>query len=169
VHPEILDYQKLPDRPKDKELWSERLESIRDLEKHFARNGTHILKFWLHVSKKEQKQRLLSRIDDPVANWKFSGADIREREHWGAYMSAYQDALNETSRPWAPWYAIPADDKHYMRRAVAQVVVDTLANMNLSYPDAPEAAKRDMQKAKRDEIMAKRKTREKQSGRKSKA
>ena len=150
VHPEILDYQKLPDRPKDKELWNERYESIRDLEKHFARNGTHILKFWLHVSKKEQKQRLLSRIDDPAANWKFSGADIRERQHWDAYMSAYEDALNETSRPWAPWYAIPADDKHYMRRAVAQVVVDTLASMNLSYPDVPEAAKRDMQKAKRE-------------------
>jgi len=150
VHPEILDYQKLPDRPKLKEVWHERYDSIRDMERHLARNGTHILKFWLHVSKKEQKQRLLARIDDPAANWKFSGADIREREHWDQYMEAYQDVLNETSRPWAPWYAIPADEKHYMRRAVAQIVVDTLESMKLEYPDVPAAAKADMQKAKRE-------------------
>ncbi len=150
VHPEILDFQKLPDRPKNKEVWAERYESIRDVEKHLARNGTHILKFWLHVSKKEQKQRLLSRIDDPAANWKFSGADLRERAHWDRYMEAYEDALNETSRPWAPWYAIPADDKHYMRRAVAQIVVDTLEGMKLSYPIVPEGAKADMLKAKKE-------------------
>lgn len=148
VHPGILEYQKLPDRPKNKEIWEERFDSIRDMERHLARNGTQILKFWLHVSQKEQKQRLLARIDDPAANWKFSGADIREREHWDDYMTAYQDALNETSRPWAPWYAIPADDKHYMRRAVAQVVVDTLEAMNLKYPVVPDAARVDMQKAK---------------------
>lgn len=150
VHPEILDLQKLADRPKDKEVWDERFESIRDVEKHFARNGTHILKFWLNVSKKEQKQRLLARIDDPAANWKFSGADLRERKYWDQYMEAYEDALNETSRPWAPWYAIPADDKHYMRRAVAQIVVDTLEGMKNEYPTVPEAAKADMQKAKRE-------------------
>ena len=150
VHPEILDLQKLPDRPKNKVIWSERFESIRDMEKHLARNGTRILKFWLHVSKKEQKQRLLARIDDPAANWKFSGADIREREHWDAYMSAYEDIFRETSRPWAPWYAIPADDKHFMRRAIAQIIVASLEGMKLAYPTVPEAAKADMRKAKRE-------------------
>ncbi len=150
VHPELLDFQKLPDRPKLGQIWDERYDSIRDMERHLARNGTHILKFWLHVSKKEQKERLLARIDDPAANWKFSGADIRERQHWDRYMAAYEDALNETSRPWAPWYAIPADDKHYMRRAVAQIVVEALEGMKLRYPDVPDAAKRDMQRAKRE-------------------
>jgi PPK2 family polyphosphate:nucleotide phosphotransferase len=148
VHPDILDFQKLPNRPKLKQTWQERFDSIRDVERHLARNGTTILKFWLNVSKKEQKQRLLARIDDPAANWKFAGADIRERAHWDRYMEAYQDALNETSRPWAPWYAIPADDKRYMRRAVAQIVVDTLEGMDLAYPTVSDAAKADMLKAK---------------------
>ena len=102
------------------------------------------------MSKKEQKARLLQRIDDPAANWKFSGNDLRERKYWSRYMEAYEVALNETSRPWAPWYAIPADDKHYMRRAVAQVVVDALEAMHLSYPVVPEAARKDMLKAKRE-------------------
>jgi PPK2 family polyphosphate:nucleotide phosphotransferase len=150
VHPELLDTQKLPDRPKHRQLWDERFDSIRDVERHLARNGTHILKFWLHVSKKEQKQRLLARIDDDAANWKFSGADLRERRHWDHYMAAYQDVLNETSRPWAPWYAIPADDKHYMRRAVAQIVVDALEAMDLHYPVVAPAARADMLKAKRE-------------------
>jgi PPK2 family polyphosphate:nucleotide phosphotransferase len=150
VHPELLDLQKLPDRPSKKEIWQERFESIRDMEKHLARNGTHILKFWLHVSKKEQKRRLLERIDDPAANWKFSGQDLRERQYWDRYMEAYEDALHETSRPWAPWYAIPADDKHYMRRAVAQVIVDTLEAMDLKFPEASAEAKADMQLAKRE-------------------
>jgi PPK2 family polyphosphate:nucleotide phosphotransferase len=139
THPQLLDLQRLPDRPSKKEIWAERFESIRDLEKHLARNGTTILKFWLNVSRAEQRQRFLARIDDPEANWKFEAGDIREREHWDQYMAAYEDALNETSRPWAPWYAIPADDKAYMRRAVAQVVVDTLTNMDLHYPIADEA------------------------------
>jgi PPK2 family polyphosphate:nucleotide phosphotransferase len=155
VHPELLDHQKLPRRPKLKQLWEERYDSIRDVERHLARNGTHILKFWLNVSKKEQKQRLLSRIDDEAANWKFSGADLRERGYWDDYMSAYQHALNETSRPWAPWYAIPADDKHYMRRAVAQIVVDTLESMDLSYPEVPKAARAELLKAKRELIREK--------------
>jgi PPK2 family polyphosphate:nucleotide phosphotransferase len=150
VHPELLDRQRLPDRPKKRQIWAERYDSIRDVERHLARNGTHILKFWLHVSKKEQKRLLLSRIDDPAANWKFSGGDIRERQLWGRYMEAYEDALNETSRPWAPWYALPADDKHYMRRAVAQIVVETLESMHLEYPVVPDDARRDMLKAKRE-------------------
>jgi PPK2 family polyphosphate:nucleotide phosphotransferase len=155
VHPEILDFQRLPDRPKDRVIWTERFESIREMEKHLARNGTRILKFWLHVSKKEQKERLLARIDDPAANWKFSGADIREREHWDQYMHAYEDVFRETSRPWAPWYAIPADDKRYMRRAVAQIIVGALDDMKLRYPTVPDAAMADMRKAKRELLAGK--------------
>jgi PPK2 family polyphosphate:nucleotide phosphotransferase len=105
VHPEILGFQRLPELPSEKKVWSERYESIRDFEKHLARNGTTIVKLFLHVSKDEQKKRFLERIADPEANWKFQSGDVRERDHWDAYMDAYQDALNETSRPWAPWYA----------------------------------------------------------------
>jgi PPK2 family polyphosphate:nucleotide phosphotransferase len=135
VHPELLHFQRLPYRPKGRRLWRDRYESIRDHEKHLARNGTIILKFWLNVSREEQRKRFLSRIDEPEKNWKFEPADCRERGFWDAYMAAYQDALNETSRAWAPWYAIPADDKPFMRFAVAEIVVDALKSLGLSYPD----------------------------------
>lgn len=134
VHPEFLDSQQLPRRGKDKDLFEERYESIRDFEKHLARNGTTIVKFWLNVSKNEQKKRLLERIDDPRSHWKFNPEDVKERGHWNDYMEAYERALNETSRPWAPWYAIPADDKAYMRARVAEIITETLAGMNLEYP-----------------------------------
>ncbi len=134
VHPEFLDAQKLPE-PIDREtLWKRRFNAIRSCERHWFESGTVILKFWLNVSKDEQKQRFLDRIDQPESNWKFSARDIEERRHWDAYMHAYQDALNETSRPWAPWYAIPADNKSYMRRVVADIVVQTLKGMGLQYP-----------------------------------
>jgi PPK2 family polyphosphate:nucleotide phosphotransferase len=148
AHPQLLETQRLPDRPSKKELWAERYDSIRDLEKHLARNGTTILKFWLNVSKKEQRTRFLARIDDPEANWKFSAGDIRERQHWDAYMDAYEDALNETSRPWAPWYAIPADDKSFMRRTIAEIIVETLKAMDLHYPVPDEPARIEMRAAK---------------------
>lgn len=133
VHPEYLSAQKLP---KDKlaALWAHRYESIRDHEKHLARNGTVILKFWLNVSREEQKARFLSRLEEPEKNWKFEAADLAERAHWKAYMRAYEDALNETSRPWAPWYAIPADSKSYLRMTVADIVVRTLESLDLRYP-----------------------------------
>ena len=134
VHPGILDNQRLPDRPPPAQLWRERFESIRDHEKHLARNGTVIVKFWLNVSRDEQRQRFLARIDEPQKNWKFSAADVRERERWDDYMRAYQDALNETSVASAPWYAIPADDKRYMRVAVSEIVLGTLESLNLRYP-----------------------------------
>ena len=136
VHPEILGSQRLPDLPSVKALWKERYESIREFEKHLARNGTTIVKFFLNVSKDEQKKRFLERIDDPEANWKFQAGDVRERQQFGRYLAAYQNALNETSRPWAPWYAVPADDKAFLRRTVAEILVGTLEQMDLHYPVA---------------------------------
>jgi polyphosphate kinase 2 (PPK2 family) len=125
-------------------IWDERLESIRNLEHHLALNGTVILKFWLNVSKEEQKQRFLDRIDEPEANWKFSKGDVEERKHWDAYMNAYEQALNGTSRPFAPWYAIPADNKPFMRRTVAEIVAGTLEGLPLAYPKVPKKAREEM-------------------------
>lgn len=141
VHPEILNYQKLPDKPDEKEIWKQRYESIRDFEQHLARNGTVILKFWLNVSKEEQCNRFLSRIDEPEKNWKFSESDIKERGHWDDYMKAYEKALSETSRSWAPWYSIPADNKPYMRYTVAKIIAETMESLNMHYPKVDEKAK----------------------------
>ena len=135
VHPGYLGGQKLPDRPALEQLWSERFDSIRDWERHMARNGTAIMKFWLNVSRTEQHSRFRARIDEQRSNWKFNPSDVEESEHWESYMNAYQDVLNETSRPWAPWYAIPADNKAYMRMVVADLVKRRLAAMNLAYPE----------------------------------
>ncbi len=134
VHPEYLQRQKLPGGLTGEELWQHRFSSIRNHEEHLARNGTVILKFWLNVSREEQRRRFLARIDQPEKNWKFSAADVKERGYWESYMSAYEQALAETSRPWAPWYAIPADNKRYMRTAVAEIIVNTLQSLQLSYP-----------------------------------
>ena len=136
VHPEILKSQKLPVEINLETIWDERLESIRDQEKHLARNGTVILKFWLNLSRDEQKKRFLARLDDPGKNWKFNSGDVAERAHWDAYMQAYEDALNATSRPWAPWYAIPADSKPCMRARVAEIIVQALSGIDLVYPQA---------------------------------
>lgn len=134
VHPEYLGGQKLPYKVDLDELWQQRYESIRDHEKHLARNGTIILKFWLNVSRNEQRKRFLSRLDDKRKNWKFSSGDIDESALWNDYMKAYEQALNATSRPWAPWYAIPADDKPSMRLQVAETIVESLKTLNLQYP-----------------------------------
>lgn len=141
VHPEILDGQRLPYPIDPDRVWEERFESIRDHEKHLARNGTVILKFWLNVSSDEQRQRFLDRIDEPEKNWKFSAADVRERQHWDAYMRAFEEAIAGTSRPWAPWYAIPADSKPYMRVTVSDIVCRTLESLGLAYPQ-PTAEQR---------------------------
>jgi PPK2 family polyphosphate:nucleotide phosphotransferase len=138
VHPEYLGGQRLPKMPPLEQLWSERFDSIREHEKHLARNGTVVLKFWLNVGKDEQKARFLARIDEPEKNWKFSGGDVKERGHWDEYMAAYADLLDETSRPWAPWYAIPADDKPFMRVQVATIVRDALRSLGLKYPELEE-------------------------------
>lgn len=132
VHPEFLDAQRLPSR--GEELWAERFESIRNYEEHLARNGTIVLKFWLNVSQEEQRERFLARLDEPEKNWKFSPRDVHERDHWDAYMHAYEEAIRETSRQWAPWYVIPADDKRYARVCVADIIVRTLKQLKLEYP-----------------------------------
>ena len=137
VHPEILNTQKLPDVDMEN-IWEDRLTSIRQQEEHLARNGTVIIKFWLNVSKDEQKRRLLSRLDEPKKNWKFEPRDVFERRYWDDYMNAYEIALNATSRPWAPWYAIPADDKPYMQARVADIIIDTLRSIGLRYPEPSE-------------------------------
>ena len=139
VHPEYLDYQRLPDPVDLDRIWDERYESIRDQEKHLARNGTVILKFWLNLSKAEQKRRFLDRLDTPEKQWKFNPGDIRERQFWDDYMAAFEAALNATSRPWAPWYAIPADHKPYMRATIAELIVAALESLGLEYPQpSPE-------------------------------
>ena len=134
VHPEYLKGQKLPDGIDLKSIWEQRYESIREHEKHLARNGTVILKFWLNVSRAEQKQRFLARIDEPAKNWKFSSSDVHERTFWRDYMKAYEGTINATACPWAPWYAIPADDKPFMRLSVAQIIVQSLNRLKLAYP-----------------------------------
>ncbi len=138
VHPEILGYQKLPGELNLESIWDERLTSIRQQEEHLARNGTVILKFWLNVSRDEQKRRFLARLDDPDKNWKFEPRDVVERRCWDDYMNAYQAALNATSRSWAPWYAIPADDKPYTRARVADIIIDALQSIGLRYPEPSE-------------------------------
>ncbi len=150
VHPSILEGQRLPEVPGDLDtLWAQRLESIADHERHLARNGTVVLKFWLNVSKDEQCRRFLDRVEEPDKNWKFAPGDVRERGHWDAYMEAYEAALNATSKPWAPWYAIPADDKPYMRCVVADILRRTLESLDLSYPELPADDRKEMKRLER--------------------
>jgi len=138
VHPEYLEGQHLPAESIAREnlerLWQDRYHSIREHEKHLASNGTVILKFFLHVSRDEQRRRFLDRLNEPEKHWKFSEGDLEERALWKRYMSAYEDALNATSRPWAPWYAIPADDKPFMRLTVSELIVESLESLDLHYP-----------------------------------
>ena len=134
VHPEFLGAQKLPRELPLEELWQERYASIRDYEQHLARNGTTVLKFWLNVSRKEQRRRLLSRLNRPHKQWKFDPGDLAERRRWDDYLTAFSETLAATSRPWAPWYAIPADDQPFARLAVAEIVVSALRRMRLRYP-----------------------------------
>ena len=147
VHPEYLEGQHLPVATTEpehlKKLWHDRYESIRDHEKHLARNGTVILKFFLNVSRDEQRRRFLDRLKEPEKNWKFSAGDVAERALWDRYMRAYEDALNATSRPWAPWYAIPADNKAFMRLVVSELIVESMKGLNLHYP---KVAKSDVER-----------------------
>lgn len=153
VHPEILGYQKLPGEQNLETIWDQRLTSIRQQEEHLARNGTVILKFWLNVSRDEQKRRFLARLDDPDKNWKFEPRDVVERRFWDDYMKAYEEALNATSRPWAPWYAIPADDKSYMRARVADIIIDALQGIGLEYPEPSDKDRAEFAEA-RAELVA---------------
>jgi PPK2 family polyphosphate:nucleotide phosphotransferase len=149
VNPGYLEGQRLPRRPDDlDDLWRERYESIVAAEKHWARNGCVILKFFLNVSQKEQHKRFLERVTDPEHFWKFNSGDMAESKKWDEYIDAYQDALAATSKPWAPWYAIPADSKHYMRRAVAEIIVGTLKQLHLEYPRLPDRELAELQRVK---------------------
>jgi len=134
VHPEMLAYQNLPRSVDLETLWQERYESICDVEQHLARNGTVILKFWLNVSKEEQKLRLLRRLNKKEKHWKWSPSDLQEREYWQNYMDAYEQMVRLTSKPWAPWYVIPADDKPFMRYSVAEIIRMSLQSLDLKYP-----------------------------------
>jgi PPK2 family polyphosphate:nucleotide phosphotransferase len=139
VHPELLQSEGLADPPNDaKKLWQDRYRSIVDLERHLHDNGTRIVKFFLHLSKEEQRKRFLSRIDEPDKNWKFSSADVEERGFWKHYMKAYEDCLSATSTSDSPWYVVPADDKESARLIVSQIVLDTLEDLKMSYPEATE-------------------------------
>ena len=137
VHPELL--QKLPDGKKNPAFWDARYQDINAFEQHLARNGTVILKFFLHVSKQVQKERFIARLNRPEKNWKFSASDLAERERWDDYMSAYEQAINSTSTEWAPWHIIPADNKWAMRAAVADIITTQMHNLDLSYPLLTEA------------------------------
>ena len=145
VHPEILAGQGLPDELVDpKTVWDGRYRSIVDFERHLHRNGTRILKFFLHVSEEEQRKRLLARIDDPDKNWKFSPADIAERKRWKDYMKAYEECLGETSTKHAPWYVVPADDKKNARLIVSQVILDSLKDLKMAYPEVDAKQRREL-------------------------
>lgn len=146
VHPEILRSQKLPDEYLDeKHLWQRRYQSICDLERHLHFNGTRVVKFFLHLSKDEQRRRFIDRIDEPKKNWKFSIADIEERKYWKQYMQAYEQCLGATSTKNAPWYVVPADDKENSRLIISQIILDTFDSFEMKYPQVSDARKAELQ------------------------
>jgi len=149
VHPEILQGQKLPPSLVGKKIWKERFEDIRTFERHMARNGTVIRKFFLHVSKKEQKERFLARLDEPEKNWKFSAGDIRERQCWDDYQEAYEDMIRNTATEDAPWYVVPADNKWFTRLVLSTVIVDALESLDLNYPKVDEGKRKELEAAKK--------------------
>ena len=148
VHPEFLDSQRLPRHISRKKIWKDRFQDINDFERYAVRNGTHILKFFLNVSKDEQRRRFLDRINTPEKNWKFSIHDIEERHHWDEYMKVYEDMFNHTSTKWAPWYIIPADNKWFTRVAVANVITEKLKSLKLAYPTVTDAHRAELKKIK---------------------
>lgn len=144
VHPEFLEGQNLPSVDLDT-IWDERFESIRSWERHHATNGTVVVKFWLNISKDVQKHRFLRRINRDDKNWKFRLGDLDDRARWPDFMHAYEEALSNTSRDYAPWYAIPADDKPFMRREVARIMVETIKNLDIAYPTVDEEQERELE------------------------
>jgi PPK2 family polyphosphate:nucleotide phosphotransferase len=148
VHQELLQAQKLPPRLAGRHIWKERLEDIAAYERYLARNGIAIVKFFLHVSREEQKKRFMERLDEPEKNWKFSAADVGERAHWGAYMKAYEDAIRATAAEHAPWYVVPADNKWFTRLVVAAAIAETLQELDLAYPVVDEAKKKELAAAR---------------------
>ena len=148
VHPEILKSQKTPPSLVGKKIWDERFEDIRCFERHMTRNGTVIRKFFLHVSKKEQKKRFLERLDEPEKNWKFSASDVRERACWDDYQDVYEEMIRNTATEHAPWYVVPADNKWFTRLVISTVVVDTLESLDLAYPKVSDEKRKELQAAK---------------------
>jgi PPK2 family polyphosphate:nucleotide phosphotransferase len=149
VHPEFLAKAKLPPKLVGKNIWEERYEDMRNFEQYLARNGIIVRKFFLHVSKKEQKQRFLDRIDDPQKNWKFSSNDASERDYWDDYMEAYEQMIQETATKEAPWYVVPADNKWFTRLVVAGAVIETLDSLDLAYPKVDEGKLKELATAKK--------------------
>jgi len=149
VRPEVLETQKLPPGPRDEFFWKARYEDINMFEQHLVRNGTIVLKFFLNVSKDDQKDRLLKRLDDPDKNWKFSLTDLSEREKWPEYMDAYEDVLNQTSTEWAPWYVIPADKKWVAHAAISEIIVFQIESLKLKYPILSKEELAALEKAKK--------------------
>jgi PPK2 family polyphosphate:nucleotide phosphotransferase len=151
VHPEILQSQPLPPEVAgDKEIWEKRFRSINELEKHLYRNGTRIIKFFLHLSKEEQRRRFLRRLEDPARNWKFSKFDLAERAYWKEYEAAYDDCLAATSTGHAPWYVVPADDKPNARLIISQIVLNTLNDMKMEYPKPDQARLKELKALQRE-------------------
>jgi polyphosphate kinase 2 (PPK2 family) len=145
----VLEDEKLPPALVTKDIWDERFEDIRSFERHMARNGTVIRKFFLHLSKKEQKRRFLARLDEPQKNWKFSAADIHERRYWDDYQNAYEEMIRNTASKHAPWYVIPADNKWFTHLAVSAAIVETLEELNLAYPKVDPAKQKQLQAARK--------------------
>lgn len=150
VHPEILAKQKLPPRAKDETIWRERFRDINNVERYLRSNGIIVVKFFLNVSKKEQKRRFLKRIDEKGKNWKFSASDIRERAFWNKYMEAYEDMINQTSTEWAPWFIIPSDHKWFTRLCVSEIIVATLQALDLKYPKVSKEQLAELEIAKQE-------------------
>ncbi len=149
VHRELLERQRIPPDLVTRDIWKQRLEDIAGFERYLARQGTTVLKFFLNLSRKEQKARFLERLDRPEKNWKFSSADVSERKHWDGYMEAYEDAIRRTAGRDAPWYVVPADNKWFTRLVVVAAVVDALRRLDLSYPEVGEARKKELVRARR--------------------
>jgi PPK2 family polyphosphate:nucleotide phosphotransferase len=149
VHPEFLEKQKVPSELITKDIWEERFQDIRSFERYLVRNGIAIRKFFLHLSRKEQKKRFLERIDEPEKNWKFSANDAAEREHWDDYMEAYEDTIRNTATQAAPWYVVPADNKWFTRVVVAAGVIEALASLDLEYPRVSDGRLKELAAAKR--------------------
>jgi PPK2 family polyphosphate:nucleotide phosphotransferase len=150
VHPELLDRQKLPDGKRGRKFWEARYEDINAFERHLVRNGTTVLKFFLHVSRDEQKRRFLERLDRPEKHWKFSAADLAERRYWDQYMEAFEDALGATSTEWAPWFVVPADQKWATRSVVADILSTTIASLDLRFPELTEDQKTALGEARKE-------------------
>jgi PPK2 family polyphosphate:nucleotide phosphotransferase len=146
AHPEFLAKQRLPKQPKD--IWDERFKSIRGFERHLARNGVLILKFFLHVSKEEQRKRFLARLEEPAKRWKFNMGDVAERKLWDKYMHAYEEAIRETSRPEAPWYVIPADNKWFARLLIGASIVEAMEGLDLEFPKVDGAALKELERVR---------------------